>query len=290
MQFFRRRLPKNGEIFSQSTKLSDIDVYSRRYYKSVLSFRTLGIVTIVFLLATLTTLLFQSNANNLNTATNVKAAENVATSQDHNHDNDDDGDDDSNDSSDDDNDYSDNHDYSNYDYRGYSYVVPSINIDTPTRWSDYTDTNNYNDNYQPGPDIGNISSQILDIQQNIGNQMQACVDNARNMANQIIDLKNQQRSIQNHIDDLRQAQNNIDTSQNAGQQRYNNLDNQIQNLQDQYDSLDRGIGNAQDAYNQRNYDCQDRVGQLKQNRSDAEYALDDAFNRAMDINTDINRY
>lgn len=288
MQFFRRRLPKNGEIFSQSTKLSDIGAYSRRYYKPILSFRTLGIVTIVFLLATLTILLFQSNTNNINTATNVKAAENVATSQGHNHD--DDGDDDSNDSSDDDNDYRDNHDYSNYGYRDYNYVVPSVDIDTPTRWADYRDTNNYNDNYPPGPDIGNISSQILDIQQNIGGQMQACVDNARDMANQIIDLKNQQRSIQNNIDDLRQAQNNIDTSQNAGRQRYDTLDNQIQNLQNQVNSLDRGIGNAQDTYNQRNYDCQDRVGQLKQNRSDAEYALDNAFNRAMDINTDINRY
>lgn len=136
--------------------------------------------------------------------------------------------------------------------------------------------------------IAGISAQIVAEQQQISGFMQRCVQNSQLMANQIITLKNQQKRLQNQLDAVNnQQQPNFDTSTPQGQQQQQawqqQQQQQQQRLKQQIDNLGNAINTAQNNMGNGNGQCQQQVGQLEQQREQFEGSLDDAFNKAMNI-------
>jgi hypothetical protein len=181
----------------------------------------------------------------------------------------------------------------NYTYSGNGYNGSNFNYYTaPLPSARFINTvpvtpvpnNNFNFN---STNLAGLSGQIASLQQQIGNTMQSCVNNARQGANQILNMKNQAKQLQTALDNLNNQAGQIDTSTPAGQQRQQQMQNQAQQMQNQLDNLNTNIGNIQDQYNTNTDRCKQNVSQLEQNRDDAEGKLDDAFNQAMNISTDL---
>ncbi|MGH7204205.1 MAG: hypothetical protein ACREHC_07215 [Candidatus Levyibacteriota bacterium] len=278
---FRRKLPNKAIIFKKSGK----QAYSKKLfnnYKTMISFKTFGIVTTGALLVLTGVLAYKPT---LVPAPTVKEAQKTAPlTQSHGKVLHGDGYDGSDNGYYDTSAYGDNgSDYNNYNSNGYYDIQPISVSPLLNNYDSYSYVNpsiSYA-NTQPGSGINGIASQLLANQQNTTNQMQSCINNARQMANQLNALKSQEVQVQHQLDSLNNQLSNIDTSTPGGQQRQDALNSQIRQLQNKIDQIDNTGSQGESNYNNQVNKCQQTVSQLEQHREDLESQLDNNFSDSL---------